>query len=336
MVITEVILDNRRNGHMPNLETTQDLLVSQRVEEISPKHYDESVIVEFAPTEKTTLARISGVVPSQISGEPAEPSQPVATTIAEVPTSRGKIRWWDFFFIALNAYLGWFIFYFFFGFFGGILYFAMGYGTDFDPLVKEASRNFYFTEIAEASLYLALLLATRRVLRKRRGRGSFAGYFRRIGSRRLLYAALSGLVLAGVVLLVFAILWSAVHWQYHARAHEVMARPHSLGQLAVLGLIWVVLAPLTEEMFFRGLLLEWFQQRLARLPSALVTATIFALCHLHFLQDPKIVGWIATAAIGVLGLLCALWALRTHSLRAPVAAHATYNATLMLVAFLGH
>jgi membrane protease YdiL (CAAX protease family) len=337
MVIPEAISDNRKNRHMPNLETTEDLLVTRSVEAISPEHFDKSVIVEFAPTEKTTLARNSGVVPSRTSGEPAKPTQPVETTIAEVPTSRGKIRWWDFFFIALNAYLGWFIFCFMVGLVGGVLYSAMGW-TDLDAFVTEASRNFYFTEIAEAGLYLALLLAMRRVLRKRRGCGSFAGYFRRIGSRRLLYAALSGLALAGVVLLVFvfAILWSAVRWQYHPRAHEVMAQPHSLGQLAALGLVCVVLAPLTEEMFFRGLLLEWFQQRLARLPSALVTATIFALCHLHFLQDSKIVGWIATAAIGVLGLLCALWALRTHSLRAPVAAHATYNATLMLVAFLGH
>jgi hypothetical protein len=50
--------------------------------------------------------------------------------------------------------------------------------------------------------------------------------------------------------------------------------------------------------------------------------------------DPKIVGWIATAGIRT-GLL-RMWALRTTPLRAPVAAHATYNATLMLVAFLGH
>jgi membrane protease YdiL (CAAX protease family) len=177
----------------------------------------------------------------------------------------------------------------------------------------------------------------RRVLRKRRGRGSFADYFRPIGGRRLLYAALSGLILCRVVLLLLAVLWSPVHWQHHPTAGEVIARQALLGQLAVLGLIGVVLAPLTEEMFFRGLLLEWFQQRLARLPSALVTATIFALWHLRFLHT-GIAGWIATAAIGALGLLCALWAQRTQSLCAPVAAHATYNATLTLtlMAFLCH
>jgi membrane protease YdiL (CAAX protease family) len=217
-------------------------------------------------------------VPGETNVEQATPSQPVETTIAEVSTSRGKIRWWDLFFIALHAYLGWFIFCFVFGLVGGVLYFAVGYGTDPDAFAAAASRNFYFIQISGASFYLAVLLATRRVLRKGRGRGSFAGYFPPIGGRRLLYAALSGLVLSGTaLLLLLAVLWSAVYWRYHPTAGEVLARPHSPGRLAVLGLICVVLAPLTEEMFFRGLLLEWFQQRLARLPSALVTATIFAL-----------------------------------------------------------
>jgi membrane protease YdiL (CAAX protease family) len=240
----------------------------------------------------------------------------------------------------LYAYLGFFIFCFVFIVIGSVLYVAMGYGTDLDAFTAAASRNFYFTQIATASFYLTLLLAMRRVLRKRRGRGSFAGYFRPIGGRRLLYAALSGLVAAGVVVLLLAVLWSTVHWPYHRSAAEVMARPHSLGQLAILGLIAVVLVPLTEEMFFRGLLLQWFEQKLARLPSALVTTAIFALVHLRFVKYPGVGGWIATAAIAANGLLFALWAQRTQSLCAPVAAHATYNATLILtltlVAFLRH
>jgi membrane protease YdiL (CAAX protease family) len=319
---------------MPNLETTEDLSVSGTIAEINPEHHGEVVVVEFAPTKKMTLALIGGVVPRETSVEPAKPSRPVETTIVEVPTSRGEIRWWDLFFIALNAYLGWFIFCFVFGLVGDVLYFVMGYGTDPGAFAAAASRNFYFTQISEASFYLAFLLATRRVLRKRRGRRSFAGYFHPIGGRRLLYAALSGLVASVVALLLPAVLWSEVHWQHHPTADEVIAQPHSLGQLAILGLISVVLGPLTEEMFFRGLLLDWFQQRLARLPSALVTATIFALCHLRFLEFPGIDGWSTTAEIGALGLLCALWAQRGGSVCAPVAAHATYNATLLVSVLL--
>ncbi|TMJ52430.1 MAG: CPBP family intramembrane metalloprotease [Alphaproteobacteria bacterium] len=250
-----------------------------------------------------------------------------------MPTSRGKVRWWDLFFIALNAYLGLFIVCFVCVLAGSLLYLAMGYGTDVDAFITASFTNFYFTQLFEAGFCLALLLATRRMVRKRRGRGSFAGYFRPIGGRRLLYAALSGCGAAGVVVLVIAVLWSPVHWHYHRKAAEVIGQPHSLGQLAIWGLIAVVLAPITEEMFFRGLLLEWFQQRLARLPAALITAitaAIFALWHLRFLQAPGIAGWIATTEIGALGLLCALWAQRAQSLCAPVAAHAAYNATLTL------
>jgi membrane protease YdiL (CAAX protease family) len=314
---------------MPNLETPEDLLVSQGIKETGPEHYGEPVVV-FAPTEKTAPAPIGVVVPRETSVESAKPSQPVETTIAKASTSRGKIRWWDLFFIALTAYLGLFIFCFVCVLAGSILHLAMGYGTDVDAFVTASFTNFYFTQIFEAGFYLALLLAMRRVVRKRRGRGSFAGYFRPIGGRRLLYAALSGWGAAGVVVLLIAVLWSPVHWHHHWKAAEVIGQPHSLGQLAIWGLIAVVLAPITEEMFFRGLLLEWIQRRLARLPSALVTATIFALWHLRFLQAPGIAGWIATTEIGALGLLCALWAQRTGSLYAPLAAHAAYNATLTL------
>jgi hypothetical protein len=61
---------------MSNLETPEDLSVSQSIEEISPEHCGESVVLEFAPTKKATLARIDGVVPIQTSVEPAKPFQP--------------------------------------------------------------------------------------------------------------------------------------------------------------------------------------------------------------------------------------------------------------------
>jgi membrane protease YdiL (CAAX protease family) len=311
-------------------------LIRQSIEKISPDYCGESVVLEFAPTKEATLARIDGVVPNQTSIAPAEPFQRVTAKSAEVPASPGKIRWRDLFFIALKAYLGWFGFSFLSIVAGVTLYLVLGYGTDADVFLKEMSTNFYFTQICVASFYLALLLAMRRVLRKRRGRGSFAGYFRPIGGRRVLYAALSGWGAAVVVVLLIAVRQSPIHWHYHRKAAEVIGQPHSLGQLAIWGLIAVVLAPLTEEMFFRGLLLQWFEQRLARLPSALVTAAIFALWHLRFLQVPGIASWISTAEIGALGLLCALWAQRAGSLCAPVAVHAAYNAklTLALVAFL--
>jgi membrane protease YdiL (CAAX protease family) len=60
---------------------------------------------------------------------------------------------------------------------------------------------------------------------------------------------------------------------------------------------------------------------------------MFSLAHFQFLLHPGIAGWLATGAIAGVGVINALWAQRTGSLRAPVATHATYNA-LMLAAFL--
>ena len=96
-------------------------------------------------------------------------------------------------------------------------------------------------------------------------------------------------------------------------------------------MICVVLAPLTEEMLFRGLLLEWLQLKLGRLSAASLDAAIFALWHFRFLEHPGMIGWNATALIAAIGFICALWAQRTRSLRAPVATHATYNAAIALL-----
>ena len=49
-----------------------------------------------------------------------------------------------------------------------------------------------------------------------------------------------------------------------------------------------------------------------------------------FLVQPGIFGWMATAAVTGFGLLAAFWVQRTRSLRTAVAAHASYNATLIL------
>jgi membrane protease YdiL (CAAX protease family) len=217
------------------------------------------------------------------------------------------------------------------GFFAGLWYSATGHAKDIDAFTTAVSQNFYFTHIFEASFYFAALLAMRRVLRKRRGCASFAGYFHPIAGSRMFYGALSGLLLCGLASLVLAVLSLLLHPPHHSTVAAVSAHPRSLGHIAVAGLLCVVLAPFTEELFFRGLFLEWLQSKLRPASAALINAAIFALWHLRFLEHPGMVGWTATVLIAALGLLCALWAQRTRSLRAPVAAHSTYNAAVLLL-----
>src|SRR5262245_41137949 len=114
---------------MSNLETPEDLLVRQRTREIRPQHDGEPIVDEFTPKKET-----SGV--DDVIFESVEP------TIVEGPASLGKIRWWDLLLTALNAYLGCFLLVFLFDFVGGVLYVAMGYGTDPNKFAKVASANF--------------------------------------------------------------------------------------------------------------------------------------------------------------------------------------------------
>jgi membrane protease YdiL (CAAX protease family) len=308
---------------MTNLET-EELLVGTQADFILSETDNGSPGVEPNPAEETTLCRVGE---SRVSGYGDQLTETVRATTAEAPGSSTNIRWWDLLIVMASAYLGWAMFWVLFGLVAGF-YFANE--KDFDAAITVASQNFYVCQISHVSSYLSLLLAMRRVLRKRRGRGSFAGYFRPIGGRRLLYAAFSGLFAWGVVLLVLSVFWSVIHPQYQPSVAHAAAQPRSLGHLAVFGLICVVLVPLTEEILFRGLLLEWLQLKLGRLSAATINAAIFALWHFRFLECPGMIGWILTALIAALGLMNALWAQRTHSLRAPVAAHAVYNAAVLL------
>ena len=311
---------------MKNLET-EELLVGKQAEFIPSETDNGSLGVGSNLTEEATLCRVSEMPLGGYGDQRTETVQPTQATTAEAPGSSTNIRWWDLLIVMVSAYLGWAMFWVLFGLVAG-LYFVNE--KDFDAVITAASQNFYVCQISNGSSCLSLLLAMRRVLRKRRGRGSFAGYFRPIGGRRLLYAALSGLFAWGVVLLVLSVFWSVVHPQYQPTVAHAAVLPRSLGHLAVFGMICVVLAPLSEEILFRGLLLEWLQLRLCRLSAASINAAIFALWHFRFLEYPGTIGWILTALIAALGFICALWAQRTRSLRAPLAAHAVYNAAVLL------
>lgn len=83
-----------------------------------------------------------------------------------------------------------------------------------------------------------------------------------------------------------------------------------------------VIAPLCEEVFFRGYLLGVFS-RYGRLEAALLTAALFAAAHGISSM---------TLAYFLMGLLFAALELKTGSLLAPVIAHMAYNIALTLLA----
>ena len=94
--------------------------------------------------------------------------------------------------------------------------------------------------------------------------------------------------------------------------------------LVVLSL--VVLAPLFEEIAFRGLIFGWARQRLGFVESALFSALVFAAFHSAYIDNlGPFWGLRAMAMSFTLGFLSALLFERTGSLIAPTALHALFN-----------
>ncbi len=100
-------------------------------------------------------------------------------------------------------------------------------------------------------------------------------------------------------------------------------------------LLWVtvlVMAPLTEEFFFRGFLLTGLQQSKAGpVGAAVITAGVWAVIHLQY-------DWHGILLIFVGGLLLAWVRMRTASLPLCMALHALMNliASLQLLGLLHH
>jgi uncharacterized protein YbaP (TraB family) len=78
---------------MTSLARMGEPLVSKRSGEVSSENRNESVAVEFNPTEETTLCRTGGVLPDRASTEPASPSQPRDTTIGGASSGKNELRW---------------------------------------------------------------------------------------------------------------------------------------------------------------------------------------------------------------------------------------------------
>jgi membrane protease YdiL (CAAX protease family) len=252
---------------------------------------------------------------------------PVDPAAVRVAARRAAFRWWDPFLVLVNAAIAWLVGLVFL--FGVVSVGRLLLG----PKAKlgTVSAEFFVPLAVAATFYLALLLVMRS-LAKRRGRALCVSHLPSIGLRPVLFAALSGISLGIYLIGIFGLSLTSL-FRNHPMPHEVLPLPQSFGQLMAFGLVAVLIAPLTEELYWRGLVLDCLQQKVAPCVSAAITALLFSLSHFLFLIQPGIFGWMATAGITGLGLLAAFWVQYTRSLRPAIAAHASYNATIVLCAF---
>lgn len=153
-------------------------------------------------------------------------------------------------------------------------------------------------------------------LRRRTAAPAWEVASRRGSAANLLIGIAGGLALAAAV--------PAIGWLMSAAGYPIVEQPwvervvraDSAAPLAMLMLVAIVLAPLGEELFYRG----WVFRLLSELsvPLALIVSTaLFAMVHLH---APALPAYI------VLGAGFALLYRRTGSILTPIVAHATNNA----------
>jgi membrane protease YdiL (CAAX protease family) len=89
----------------------------------------------------------------------------------------------------------------------------------------------------------------------------------------------------------------------------------------------VVIAPILEELAFRGILQPWLRRIVGPGPAVLLSSLIFAIAHFN--------AWPAPIALFVLALFLGFLAQRTTSLVPSMVLHATFNAANMAILLAG-
>jgi uncharacterized protein len=104
-----------------------------------------------------------------------------------------------------------------------------------------------------------------------------------------------------------------------------------LPALLLLSVLTVSVAPLVEEVLFRGVALRGLMLRLGFWPAAVVSTLFFAVLHVQVLEAGAV---FVVVSISTLGLGLCLLARRTGRLGPGIGVHALYNAAVLLLTVL--
>jgi membrane protease YdiL (CAAX protease family) len=145
---------------------------------------------------------------------------------------------------------------------------------------------------------------------------------------RIYLASLGLLITLGVRTLMLMVWVSQLLEVLPDESQHPMTQLARGGPLGVAGWVLlavpaVLLAPVGEELLFRGVLLPWLSGWMGRVASLTVSAGVFALLHLFY---GLFTGWIF-----FLGLLLGWARLASGGLRAPILLHMTINGTALLM-----
>ncbi len=172
------------------------------------------------------------------------------------------------------------------------------------------------------------VIGTLDLVARRKGRGSLGADFGLVADLpggRWTTAALWLLAGVALQLAILPFLQLVVDVHGKAETQDVVEQfKHARGPALVLfAVIVVTVAPVAEELLFRGALLRALQRRTTPAWAAFVSALAFAA--VHPLLSPSIGSVIAIPGLFARGLLSAALAIRTGNLSASILLHAGFN-----------
>lgn len=187
----------------------------------------------------------------------------------------------------------------------------------------------FFNHLAYALIFCPLVALSAWVILRHRGRGREELGLRWGETPRTLafggLGALAGLGMSyGIYFSIYLIFYLAAGRGPVSPQSERL-RDLSGGHLALVLTVVVVLAPLFEELFFRGLFYPALRRRLAPSSAIVLNGAIFGIMHFQPLFMLSLV---------LVGIAFAWLYEKTGSLAAPIIAHALYNLVVTAVSLL--
>jgi len=140
-------------------------------------------------------------------------------------------------------------------------------------------------------------------------------------------ALLLGIALAVALIILLSCVSKGLEWAGIAisKPPRDAVMSGSVAELPITVLLSVLLAPMAEELLFRGLLLDWLGRRIPAWAAAISLSICFAFLHDNHFKSGAI-GWVLFSSRFLLGVAASHLALRFRSLRPSLVLHATNNA----------
>lgn len=198
---------------------------------------------------------------------------------------------------------------------------AQSFIPEFEPGSAEEISAYHTLWLATC-LALALWFGLMSAWSEWLGAGAFAGSMR-AETRWIIIALLAGPILLILPSIIVAGFMEEDGWQYRQEVNEAVFAPQNWSLAYIF--IAVILAPVVEEITFRGVALGTLIARGLSAPAAVVLSSLaFAISHLQYSPAAMFVVFLSGVGFAVLRLM-------SGTVLVPIIAHAAANADVLLL-----